>query len=128
MSHVFRDISIAFDGKTYVFTPSNRLMRRIDAGLSPNTLLGVIGTMNGQQLPLYDIAYIVSEFIAAGGGKVSEDDVLAELMADLQETQGAGIRPMIEAIASAIAPPGDAEKKSPAPVKAKTGTGARRKR
>jgi len=126
MSKVFRDIQIEWNGEKYTFTPSNRLLRKIDAGLSPNTILGVANTMSGQQLPLYDIAYIVSEFIAAGGGDTSEEDVLAELYDDLAQNNGEGIAPLVAAIGQAISPPGgDAGKNQQAPARK---TGAKRKK
>ena len=115
MSAVFREIAVEFGGKEYTFTPSNKLLRKIDAGLSPNTLLGVVSTMSGEQLPLYDIAFIVSKFIEAGGGSVDEEQVLAELYADLQENNGEGIQPMVKAIADVISPP-DAVKNHPSPA------------
>lgn len=118
MGKVFRDIAVEWQGETYTFSPSNRLLRKIDAGLSPNTIMGVANTMQGQQLPLYDIAYIVSEFIKAGGGEVDEEEVLAELYDDLSTNEGNGIRGLVECIAVAISPPESAAKNSPAPAKA----------
>lgn len=115
---VFREVTIEFDGAEYTFTPSNKLLRRIDAGLSPQTLLGVVGTMDGANVPLPAIAYVVSEFVREGGGDVSEDDVLSELYEDMQSNGGRGIHPLVEAIGVCISPPGDAVKNSPAPVKA----------
>ena len=122
MAQVLRDISISYGGETYTFTPSNRLLRKIDAGLSPNSIMGVVNTMQNENLPLYDIAFIVSEFIKAGGGNVSEDDVLAELYADLSENEGKGIGPLLEALAAAISPPGATAKNPQAPA----ATGAKR--
>ena len=124
MAKVLRDISIEFDGETYVFTPSNRLLRRIDAGLSPNSLMGVCNTMSNEQLPLYDIAYIVSEFIKAGGGDVDEEDVLVELQDDLANNEGRGLGPLIEALAAALSPPTSAAKNRQAP--AQTGASKRK--
>ena len=86
MSAVFREIAVEFGGKEYTFTPSNKLLRKIDAGLSPNTLLGVVSTMSGEQLPLYDIAFIVSKFIEAGGGSVDEEQVLQSFMPTCRKT------------------------------------------
>lgn len=113
---VFREIEVEFDGKAYTFTPSNKLMRRIDAGLHPLTLLGVVGTMDGANVPLPSIAYIISEFIQAGGGDSTEDDVIAALYDDLATNNGNGIGPLVQAIGACIAPPDDAVKNSPAPA------------
>lgn len=109
---VFREIEIEFGGETYRFTPSNKLLRNIDSGLAPQTIMGMVGRMNGEQLPLFDIAYVIAEFVKAGGGNVTEDDVLAELYDDLESNNGAGIGPMVEAIALAITPPGGAASKN----------------
>ena len=115
MSAVFREIAVEFGGKEYTFTPSNKLLRKIDAGLSPQTLLGLMGTMNGKELPIYGIAYVVSEFIKAGGGDATEDDVIFELQADLRDNNGKGVRPLVASIADALSPP-DAVKNHPSPA------------
>lgn len=114
MAKVFREISIEFDGETYRFTPSNRFLRRVDAGLSPQTLLGVVGVMDGKNVPLPALSYVISEMIQEGGGSVDEDDVLAELYDDLATNGGAGIGPLVQAIAECITPPSDPEKNLPA--------------
>lgn len=116
---VFRELKVEFAGEVYKFTPSNKLLRRIDAGLHPLTLLGVVGTMDGANVPLPAIAYIVSEFVAEGGGSISEDDVLAELYSDLTGNNGEGIGPLVAAIGECIAPPSDAVKNSPAPARSR---------
>lgn len=126
MGKVFREISIEFDGETYRFTPSNRFLRRVDAGLSPQTLLGIVGVMDDSNVPWPALSYVISEMIAEGGGTVDEDDVLAELYDDLATTGGAGIGPLVNAIADCITPPGDPEKNLPAPKK-KSGGKPKRK-
>lgn len=127
MPQISREITLAYGGETYRFTPSNRLLRRVDAGLSPSTLLGVVNVMNGQQLPLFDIAYIVSEFIREGGGDVSEDDVLAELYEDMTENKGDGVRGLIAAIGEVITPP-DVKEGAGKNRKAPAKTGARKQK
>jgi len=117
MGKVFREVSIEFAGETYRFTPSNRMLRRIDAGLAPQTLLGVIGTMDGKNVPLPSLAYVISEMISEGGGNVDEDDVLYELYDDIESNNGEGIPPLVHVIGDCVTPPGDAAKNSPAPVK-----------
>lgn len=120
---VFREVRIELDGNEYWFTPSNKLLRRIDAGLAPQTLLGVIGTMDGRNVPLPALAYIISEMVREGGGKVDEDAVLQSLYDDLTTNNGEGIAPLIQCIGDCITPPGASEKNLPAPAK----TGGKKK-
>jgi hypothetical protein len=121
MSGVFRETRIEYDGQEYWFTPSNKFLRRVDAGLAPQTLLGVVATMDGRNVPLPALAYIISEMVKEGGGDVDEDDVLGELYADLTNNNGNGIGPLVQAIGDCITPP-DSEKNLPAPAK----TGAKK--
>lgn len=116
--HVTREVEIEWDGETYFFAPTNKLLRRIDAGLAPQTVLGILGLMDGQNVPLPALAYILSEMIQAGGGDVDEDDVLAGLYDDMQNNEARGIGPLMAAMAEAISPPSGAGKNLPAPEKA----------
>ena len=120
---VFREVRIELDGQEYWFTPSNKFLRRIDAGLAPQTLLGVVGTMDGKNVPLPALAYIISEMVQEGGGDVDEDDVLASLYDDLTNNGGNGIGPLVQCIGDCITPPGAAEKNPPAPAQ----TGVKKK-
>jgi len=120
---VFREVRIELDGQEYWFTPSNKFLRRIDAGLAPQTLLGVVGTMDGKNVPLPALAYIISEMVQEGGGDVDEDDVLASLYDDLTNNGGNGIGPLVQCIGDCITPPGKPEKNLPAPAQ----TGVKKK-
>lgn len=120
---VFREVRIELDGQEYWFTPSNKFLRRIDAGLAPQTLLGVVGTMDGKNVPLPALAYIISEMVQEGGGDADEDDVLASLYDDLTNNSGEGIGPLVQCIGDCITPPGAAEKNLPAPAQ----TGVKKK-
>lgn len=120
---VFREVRIELDGQEYWFTPSNKFLRRIDAGLAPQTLLGVVGTMDGKNVPLPALAYVISEMVREGGGDVDEDDVLASLYDDLTNNNGDGIGPLVLCIGECITPPGAAEKNLPAPAQ----TGGKKK-
>lgn len=115
MAGVFRETRIELDGKEYWFTPSNKFLRRIDAGLAPQTLLGVVSTMDGRNVPLPALAFIISEMVREGGGNADEDDVLASLYDDLTNNNGNGIGPLVQAIGDCITPP-DAAKNQPAPA------------
>lgn len=103
---VFREVTVEFRGAEYRFVPSNKLLRRIDADLAPQTLFGVIGQMDGKQAPLPAIACIISHLLNAGGGKFTEDDVLVELYDDVRSNGGQGIAQMMQAIAECITLPG----------------------
>jgi hypothetical protein len=120
---VFREVRIELNGQEYWFTPSNKFLRRIDAGLAPQTLLGVVGTMDGKNVPLPALAYIISEMVQEGGGDADEDDVLASLYDDLTNNGGNGIGPLVQCIGDCITPPGAAEKNLPAPAQ----TGVKKK-
>lgn len=114
---VFREITVEFGGSEYTFSPSNKLLRRIDAGLTPQTLFGVLNQMDGREAPLPALAYIISELLNAGGGKFTEDDVLGELYDDVLNNNAEGIRPLVAAIAECLTLPiGEKQSKnSPAP-------------
>ena len=116
--HISREIQIEWDGEVYTFAPTNKLLRRIDAGLAPQTVLGILGLMDGTNVPLPALAYILSEMIQAGGGDADEDDVLAGLYDDMQNNDSRGIEPLMDAMAAAIAPPSGAAKNLAAPEKA----------
>lgn len=104
---VFREVTIDYGGASYTFTPSNRMLRRIDAELSPQTLLGVLNVMDGNQVPLPALALVISEMVKEGGGDVTEDDVLVELYRDVQQNEGKGIKPLVQVIGACVTPPSD---------------------
>lgn len=85
--------------------------------------MGVVGTMDGKNVPLPALAYIISEMVQEGGGNVDEDDVLASLYDDLTNNGGNGIGPLVQCIGDCITPPGAAEKNLPAPAQ----TGVKKK-
>lgn len=102
---VFREVDLVYDGQTYTLTPSNKLMRRIDGGLYPQTLFSVIGVMKDQQLPLPAIAYIICEFLKEAGCEgADEDEVVDYLTADLHTNGGAEVMQLIELIAECVTP------------------------
>ena len=109
---VFREIEMHYEGKDYTLTPSNRLLRRIEAGLAPSSLTGVMTRVASANPPVSEIAYIVTEFLgAAGASDIDEDEVYGDMMADLADG-GAGVRSMCEVILQAITPSVDVAKKS----------------
>ena len=119
MSGVFREMEISWGGVNYSFVPSNKLLRRIDAGLSPRTIVGVFTSAKDGEFPVFDIAYIASEFLRAGGANIDEDEMYAEFTRDMQENGGAGVRALVEVMGVAINPV-SIEKKPVAPLKPKS--------
>lgn len=123
---VFREVTIEFGGEEYRFTPSNKLMRRIDGELFPQTLFGVLNQMDGQQAPLPALALIISMMLNEGGGEFTEDDILKELYDDILNNNGNGVRPLVESIAACITMPDAPEGNGGSPAKSKAG-GKKRK-
>lgn len=82
---VFREISIPFGGRDYVVTPSNKVLRRIEMkGRRDDpsfNLVAVFYRASAQAGGFYDLAFVLAELINSAGGKVTEDEALAELMA-----------------------------------------------
>lgn len=106
---VFRDVNLEYQGKTYVLSPSLRFLRRIDGELSKSntSLISVIGRVSSANPPIFDVAYIVCEFLREAGAKdVDEDTVYADLMDDMSNNNGEGFAALVLSIAAAITPEG----------------------
>lgn len=124
-----REITIEFQEAEYKFTPSNKLLRKIDADLHPQTLFGVLSQFDGKQAPLPAIACIVSHLLNAGGGDFTEDDVLQELYIDTRDNNGAGVIPLVEAIGACLSiPDGDTAGNSLPPAKGVATKGKKKER
>lgn len=122
---VFREAVIEWAGEEYTFTPSNRLLRRIDREVPLTEYMGKSQT--GLRIP--DTAFIVATFIRAGGGEVDEDEIAATLFEDVGANNGKGYFAITAAIVTALVPSiGDKKKPQPkpkakrAPKKKATGT------
>jgi hypothetical protein len=80
---IFRDISISYDGRDYVVTPSNRLLRMIEgkarAEIPSFNLVVVLYHMQVGAGSLPDMAFILAEFLKSAGAKITEDDALAHI-------------------------------------------------
>jgi hypothetical protein len=125
---VFREVEIAHNGETFVFVPSNRLLRRIEGqGISLPSMVSRIG--KGQP-PVSEIAYVICEFLREGGARgVDEDGIYLDMMDDLQNNGGKGFASMCVAIVNAITPVDPDEKKRAAPVsKPQAKAGAKRQK
>ena len=135
MAKVSRESVIEYGGERYTFTPSNRMLRRIDAGLAPQTHMSVLAQLMdahkasqtdaaaGARVPFTALAYIISEMLAEAGANVSEDDVYADIMEDMTDNGGAGLPGLIEAVVQTVSPSDSMAKNPPAPAK----TGAKKK-
>lgn len=123
---VFRELKMTHDEVEYWLTPSNRLLRRIEAELAPSSLTDMITRIGSGKPPVSEVALVVSEFLKeAGAPKVDEDEMYGELMQDLLGG-GKVFSAMCEVIVAAISPTDDAGKKSVPQSKSKR-SGSRKK-
>lgn len=81
---VFRELTIAWRGKDYTFTPSMRLMRAIEMGDVSFTDIA-IRTARGRP-PISHIAYVLAKMLQAAGATVTEEEVYEELVTGDQES------------------------------------------
>jgi hypothetical protein len=91
MSAVFKEVSLAWDGKAYTVKPTMQLLNRIEQRVSIAKLLG---GLQSDAPPLSHLAFVAGEFLRAAGCRVDDDEIYRELMrgdvADLQ-AMGAAI-------------------------------------
>ncbi len=113
---VFRELKIRWKGKHYLFTPSNRLLRRIEEEVA---LTDVIAGIAGGRPKLSHVALVVAEFLMEAGVETAEDDIYAVIMDDIQDgaTQ---FTQWCEVIAQAVSPTEDVAKNSKGSAAAKT--------
>lgn len=78
MAGVFRDVTAEWEGVEYTFTPSNRVLRRIE-GLGVNVATLIHGLSVGP-MSAPNLAFVAAEFLKIGGADVSEDDVYLKIM------------------------------------------------
>jgi hypothetical protein len=122
MPGVFREIVMSYNGQTYSIEPTNKMLRKIESeGVS---IFGTVGRMaNGAStgdIPIFDLACIVSGFLREAGAMVDEDQVVADMMEDLSTNNAQNIIAMFEQIALAISPPDENPKKDAAQPARKT--------
>lgn len=117
MPGVFREIELAYGGKTYTLTPSVKMLRRIE-GQGDINILSVIHKVGMQAetgaLPIFDLATIACGFLREAGCKVDEDEVYAEIMADLTQGDAKWMMGFCEVLVAAISPPEQDPKKADA--------------
>lgn len=118
---VFRETTIEWQGEVYKVTPSNRLLRAIE---SQGVSIAAMVVDFSNERPVWScFALAAAELLKAGGAKITEDEVMAEIV----EAQASGdyddlltfAQRVIEAIVPGVSDP----KKGPP---AKAGKGSRR--
>lgn len=103
---VFRELTIIWKGDEYKFTPSMKLMRSIEMGDISFTDIA-IRTSQGRP-PISHIATVLAKMLLAGGAKVTEDDVYAELVTGSQDS----VTDLISLVLTAFSP-SDGNAKNP---------------
>lgn len=95
-------MSMQWNGVKYTLTPSMALMRRIDREVS---IMDMIQRANENRFPVFDLSYVICEFLRAAGAKdVKDDQVYKDMMADLAHNDGAETMPMLQTVITAISP------------------------
>jgi hypothetical protein len=97
MSAVFKDVEMAWEGKTYTVKPTMLLLNQIEQRVS---LAALVRGLGSDAPPLSHLAFVVGSFLRAGGARVDDDEVYRELMTG----DTAGLIAMRDSILSAIFP------------------------
>jgi hypothetical protein len=95
---VFRELTIAWKGKDYTFTPSMRLMRSIEMGDISFTDIAV-RTSQGRP-PISHIAFVLAKMLQSAGAVVTDEEVYEELVTGDQ----ASITALIGVVLTSFAP------------------------
>jgi hypothetical protein len=77
MSAIFRTVELAWDGKTYEVKPTMQLLNKIEQRVS---LAGLVRGLATDSPPLSHMAFVVGEFLRAGGARVDDAEVYRELV------------------------------------------------
>jgi hypothetical protein len=96
-SYVFRDMVITWRGEEVTFTPSMNLLRSIERDDISFIDLSVRTTTG--RAPIFDIAHVVSRFLASAGVKVPSVEVLGEMTHGNEKTMQHLISVVLEAAA-----------------------------
>ena len=76
MSGVFREMLVEWNGEKHTFTPSNKFLRRVDREVSLSSLAS---RAERGDVPIFDMAFVVSEILREAGIDTDEDEVLAQV-------------------------------------------------
>jgi hypothetical protein len=77
MSSVFKEVSLAWDGKAYTVKPTMQLLNRIEQRVS---IAGLVRGLSSDSPPLSHLAFVTGELLRAGGCRVEDDEIYRELM------------------------------------------------
>lgn len=111
---VFHDVDIAWKGETYAFTPSNRLLRKIEGEIAPSTLGSVLQRVASGNPPFSEIAYILSVFLRAAGCRAedcNEDELYRAILEDVRFRDGKQYYAITDILVQVVSPSEDAAKK-----------------
>ena len=78
MAGVFRDVTAVWNGEEYTFSPSNRILRRMESN-GVNIAQLIAGLSQGS-VSVPNLAFVAAEFLKIGGADVTEDQVYAHIM------------------------------------------------
>ena len=106
---IFREVTIPYGGQAYPFTPSNRVLRRIEEEVS---LTRLIRGLHSGKPAISQIAFVAAEFLREAGVEgITEDAVYTELVFDMQ-AGGGQISALCDSIIQSVTPTGDVAKNS----------------
>jgi len=77
MSAVFRNVELAWDGKTYSVKPTMLLLNKIEQRVS---IAGLVRGLSSDAPPLSHLAFVTGEFLRSGGCRVDDEEIYRELM------------------------------------------------
>jgi hypothetical protein len=106
---VFRDVTIAWEGVDYVFTPNMRFLRRIE-GQGVNIATLIHGLTVGP-IGVTSLSFVATECLKLAGAIVSEEQVYQHIMNGTKDQ----IDSIAVAVAEAVTPKAPNEKKPEAP-------------
>ncbi len=109
---VFREVNVEWDGEEHTFTPSNRLLRRIEREVPIWPLLAKV---QGGELPIGDVSFVVAEVLKEVGVDTDED----RISGDMHSGDPEAMLKYAFAVVSSLLPSGVDEKEPAAPAKPK---------
>lgn len=102
---IARDVTLHWRGVEYVFTPSNRLLRRIEG--EDISLIQVVQDLAKQRVKHSQLGLIIAVCLQSAGAKITEEEAAAALVTDTSAFD------LVQQIMQAIFPETAAKKPSP---------------